>query len=73
MNDLPSFQKASMKPIRQFQEAVSYPVSKNEFKQSLESKISCSNSWFGFYINHGYYTRIFLVTNKHMDDKKGLF
>lgn len=39
LNDLPSFQKASMKPIRQFQEGVAYPVSKNEFLQCLENKI----------------------------------
>ena len=39
MNDLPSFQKASMNPIRHFQEGVAYPVSKNEFLQSLENII----------------------------------
>ena len=39
VNDSPSFQKASMKPIRQYQEAIAFPVSKKEFLKSIDKKI----------------------------------
>ena len=37
VNDLPGFQRASKEPIRRFQEAIAYPVTKNEFKQKIKN------------------------------------
>ena len=39
VNDLNGFQQASKEPIRRFQEAVAYPVSKKEFLKSIDKKI----------------------------------
>ena len=44
VNNLLAFQSSSKEPIRRFQEAVAYPVKKNEFMQSLENNIAMSNS-----------------------------
>ena len=44
LNDLPGFQRVSKEPKRQFQEAVAYPVSKNEFIQNIENKFSAYES-----------------------------
>ena len=44
VNDLNGFQQASKEPIRRFQEAIAYPVSKKEFKYNLEKNINSKNS-----------------------------
>ena len=47
VNDLPAFLEVSRKPIRRYQEAIAYPVSKNEYLQSLENKIKPYESiWY---------------------------
>ena len=53
LNDLPSFQKASMKPIRRFQEAIAYPVSKKKFLENIDKKlgyviVNCSSIMLNF-------------------------
>ena len=39
LNDLKGFQRVSKEPIRLFQEAVAYPVTKKEFLKSIDKKI----------------------------------
>ena len=39
VNDLKVFQQASKEPIRRFQEAIAYPVSKKEFLKSIDKNI----------------------------------
>ena len=39
VNDLNGFQQASKEPIRRFQEAIAYPVTKKEFLKSIDKKI----------------------------------
>ena len=46
MNDLKEFQQASKEPIRRFQEAVDYLVTKKEFLKNLDKKIEKSTSEF---------------------------
>ena len=40
ISDLPAFQRESREPIRRFQEAVAYPVTKNEFKQRIKQFVN---------------------------------
>jgi len=40
ITDLPGFQKSSSEPLRHFQEAVAFPVSKKLFLQNMDTKIS---------------------------------
>ena len=49
MNDLKGFQQASKEPIRRYQEAVAYPLSKKEFSKILDKKIEKSASEFDKY------------------------
>ena len=44
ITDLPGFQKSSSEPIRHFQEAVAFPVSKKSFLQNMDTKITYANS-----------------------------
>ena len=39
VNDLPSFQEASKEPIKQFQEAIAYPVSAERFRRTLKDAL----------------------------------
>jgi hypothetical protein len=44
ITDLPGFQKSSREPIRHFQEAVAFPMSKKSFLQNMDTKITSANS-----------------------------